>query len=274
PVPRDARNGHRWLRRVAPDMPAPGCSRRRSRSAGLGWPRSRPRSAATPNTTPPSPRPPAPPPGTTPSASTTGPWSSGRSRPCPFRVRSPAPPDVVDQQSLCETVSIIMVGVWDDVYTFAGLNDTNRKERAAMTDRDPAVTDPLTTAEEQADPRLARSRNRLLDAATHLLSTGGVEAVTVEAGTRVSKVARATLDRHFGSTTQLLAATFERLLPQVDAPTGTGLVREQLLALLTTQADLIEQAPVQMTTLAWVAMGSIGEDHPDPAAVTSLRARV
>ena len=167
-----------------------------------------------------------------------------------------------------------MVGVWDDVYTFAGLNDTNRKERAAMTDPDPAAADPLTTAPEQADPRLARSRNRLLDAASHLLSTGGVEAVTVEAVTRVSKVARATLYRHFGSTTQLLAATFERLLPQVDTPTSTGPVRERLVALLTTQADLIQQAPVQMTTLSWLAMGSIGEDHPDPAAVTSLRARV
>lgn len=150
-----------------------------------------------------------------------------------------------------------------------------------MTDPDPAATDPLTAADEQTDPRLARSRNRLLDAATHLLSTGGVEAVTVEAVTRVSKVARATLYRHFGSTTQLLAATFERLLPHIDAPTGTGPVRERLIALLTTQADLIEQAPVQMTTLAWLAMGSIGEDHtdpdrrhPDPAAVTSLRARV
>ncbi|MHA4855126.1 TetR/AcrR family transcriptional regulator [Rhodococcus sp. MSC1_016] len=150
-----------------------------------------------------------------------------------------------------------------------------------MTDPDPAATDPLTAAAEQADPRLARSRNRLLDAATHLLSTGGVEAVTVEAVTRVSKVARATLYRHFGSTTHLLAATFERLLPRVETPTGTGPVRERLIALLTTQADLIEQAPVQMTTLAWLAMGSLGDDHtdpdrrqPDPAAVTSLRARV
>ncbi|WP_252189610.1 MULTISPECIES: hypothetical protein [unclassified Rhodococcus (in: high G+C Gram-positive bacteria)] len=34
-----------------------------------------------------------------------------------------------------------------------------------MTAPDPAATDPLTAADEQADPRLARSRNRLLDAA-------------------------------------------------------------------------------------------------------------
>ncbi len=72
-------------------------------------------------------------------------------------------------------------------------------------------------------PRLARSRNRLLEAAGQLLATGGVEAVTVEAVTRMSKVARATLYRHFGSTTDLLAATFERLLPPpVDTDIDTG----------------------------------------------------
>ena len=39
---------------------------------------------------------------------------------------------------------------------------------------------------EDADPRRARSRTRLLDAAAHLLSTGGVEAVTIEAVTKAS----------------------------------------------------------------------------------------
>ena len=61
---------------------------------------------------------------------------------------------------------------------------------------------------DQADPRLARSRARLLDAATHLLATGGIDAVTIDAVTRTSKVARTTLYRHFGSSTHLLAATF------------------------------------------------------------------
>ena len=119
------------------------------------------------------------------------------------------------------------------------------------------MVDPLVAAEGPADPRLARSRNRLLEAAGQLLATGGVEAVTVEAVTRMSKVARATLYRHFGSTTDLLAATFERLLPPVDTDIDTGPLRERLISLLTTQADLIEQAPVQMTTLAWLAMGPV-----------------
>ena len=143
------------------------------------------------------------------------------------------------------------------------------------------MVDPLVAAEGPADPRLARSRNRLLEAAGQLLSTGGVEAVTVEAVTRMSKVARATLYRHFGSTTDLLAATFERLLPPVDTDTDidTGPLRERLISLLTTQADLIDQAPVQMTTLAWLAMGPVNSGDAsrrdlDPGAVVSLRARV
>ncbi len=156
-----------------------------------------------------------------------------------------------------------------------------------MTARDQADTGPAAphsgTGEEgegldQADPRLARSRARLLDAATHLLATGGIDAVTIDAVTRTSKVARTTLYRHFGSSTRLLAATFERLLPRVDTPPADGPVRERLIALLTAQADLIDNAPLQLTTLAWLSMGSIAPDPadtpPDWAAVTSLRAQV
>nr|WP_241730428.1 MULTISPECIES: TetR/AcrR family transcriptional regulator [Dietzia] len=122
---------------------------------------------------------------------------------------------------------------------------------------------------------MLRSRKRLLDAATHLLSTGGVEAVTVEAVTRVSKVARATLYRHFGGTAQLLAASFERLLPRVEVSATSGSVRDQLIALLTAQADLIDQAPLNITTLAWLSIGSVGGSDPaDSAAITSLRSRV
>ena len=134
--------------------------------------------------------------------------------------------------------------------------------------------DRLATDDDQLDPRLLRSRKRLLDAATHLLSTGGVEAVTVEAVTRMSKVARATLYRHFGGTAQLLAASFERLLPRVEVSTASGSVRDQLIALLTAQADLIDQAPLNITTLAWLSIGSVGGDPADSAAITSLRSRV
>ena len=91
----------------------------------------------------------------------------------------------------------------------------------------------------------------------------------------MSKVARATLYRHFGGTAQLLAASFERLLPRVEVSTAIGSVRDQLIALLTAQADLIDQAPLNITTLAWLSIGSVGGSDPaDSAAITSLRSRV
>jgi AcrR family transcriptional regulator len=131
--------------------------------------------------------------------------------------------------------------------------------------------------DDDVDPRRVRSRNRLLDAAASLLSTGGVEAVTVEAVTKASKVARTTLYRHFKSSSHLLAATFERLLPQVDAPTPTtGTLREQLIELLDRQAALFDDAPLHVTTLAWLALGPTGVtgDTEDGYASGALRARV
>ncbi|WP_240744025.1 TetR/AcrR family transcriptional regulator [Mycobacterium paragordonae] len=116
--------------------------------------------------------------------------------------------------------------------------------------------------EDEADPRLLRSRTRLLDAAAKLLSAGGVEAVTIEAVTKASKVARTTLYRHFSSSTQLLAATFERLLPQVSLPPAEGSLRDQLIELLSRQAILFQDAPLHVTTLAWVALGPT-PDRPD-----------
>ena len=131
--------------------------------------------------------------------------------------------------------------------------------------------------DDDIDPRRIRSRNRLLDAAATLLSTGGVEAVTIEAVTKASKVARTTLYRHFKSSSHLLAATFERLLPQVTAPAPTsGTMREQLIELLTRQAVLFDDAPLHVTTLAWLALGPTGakSDTDDRYASGALRTRV
>ena len=128
---------------------------------------------------------------------------------------------------------------------------------------------------EDADPRRARSRTRLLDAAAHLLSTGGVEAVTIEAVTKASKVARTTLYRHFTSSSHLLAATFERLLPQVTPPLPSSVpLREQLIELLTRQATLFAEAPLHLTTLAWVSLGPLSPDGKDAGHTQSLRKRV
>lgn len=128
--------------------------------------------------------------------------------------------------------------------------------------------------DDDVDPRLVRSRTRLLDAATKLLSAGGIEAVTIDAVTKASKVARTTLYRHFSSSTQLLAATFERLLPQVHLPPATGSLRDQLIELLSRQATLFQEAPLQVTTLAWVALGPTPDSTADNYDRHALRARI
>ncbi|GAC61281.1 putative TetR family transcriptional regulator [Gordonia sihwensis NBRC 108236] len=123
------------------------------------------------------------------------------------------------------------------------------------------------------DPRLVRSRNRLVDAASALLKTGGVDAVTVGAVSRMSRVARTTFYRHFDGTTDLLAAAFERLLPHADVPDAHGPIRDSLVRLVRAQAALIEQAPLQLTALAWLAMVP-EEPGEQQNTLAPLRARV
>ncbi|MFC8047542.1 TetR/AcrR family transcriptional regulator [Nocardia sp. NPDC057353] len=121
----------------------------------------------------------------------------------------------------------------------------------------------------EIDPRRLRSRARLLDAATALLRSGGLDAVTVDAVTKVSKVARTTLYRHFESAAQLRAATLERLLPPpVHAPPD-GTLRDRLVELLTRQARVIEEVPLHLATVAWLAT-----DPGDGPATSALRTRL
>ncbi len=124
-----------------------------------------------------------------------------------------------------------------------------------------AATPTPSTPDE--DPRLARSRTRLVDAATRLLAEGGIEAVTIDAVTRTAGIARATLYRHFGTGTELLAAAFEHLLPPVAPAPTQGPLRQRLLTLLTNQAHLIDHAPLQLTVLSWLGM-AIAPTPPTP----------
>jgi AcrR family transcriptional regulator len=134
-------------------------------------------------------------------------------------------------------------------------------------------------APDEIDPRRVRSRDRLLDAATELLAAGGAEAVTVEAVTRRSKVARTTLYRNFGNSTELLAAAFERLIPPAEPVPETGSLREQLTGLLIRKSALMEQAPAQRALFAWLGMspgtpGDAAAPEGGFPALHSLRTRV
>ncbi|WP_067887698.1 TetR/AcrR family transcriptional regulator [Nocardia vaccinii] len=127
--------------------------------------------------------------------------------------------------------------------------------------------------DDDGDPRKVRSRARLLDAATALLESGGLEAVTIDGVTRMSHVARTTLYRHFDNVVQLRAATLERMLPPVVRAPAEGTLRERLIELVTRQADAINEAPVYLTTLAWLATAERADDSAG-ARVGSLRHRL
>lgn len=132
-----------------------------------------------------------------------------------------------------------------------------------------ATTVPETWFEE--DPRKQRSRGKLLDAAAALLTSGGLDAVTVEAVTRISKVARTTLYRHFGTVRQLRAAALERfLLPPAEVPESEGTLRDRLIELVHRQAVLIDEAPLQMSMLTWIATSDPAGTNSGPDAA-SLR---
>ena len=132
---------------------------------------------------------------------------------------------------------------------------------------------------QRSDPRPARSRARLLDAATALLRTGGPSAVTVDAVTRGANVARATLYRHFPSGNDLLAAAFNSLIPPAPMPPETGSLRERLVALVQAQAELIADTPVLLTATYWLALGPDMERIPGTAdtgstEISTLRERI
>ncbi|MGW4098987.1 MULTISPECIES: TetR/AcrR family transcriptional regulator [unclassified Mycobacterium] len=131
---------------------------------------------------------------------------------------------------------------------------------------------------ENGDPRPARSRARLLEAATALLRSGGPSAVTVDAVTRAANVARATLYRHFPSGNDLLAAAFRALIPAAPMPPEDGSLRDRLIGLVQAQADSIAEAPISITAMSWLALGGDIEQPPprtgDSAEVRTLRDRV
>jgi AcrR family transcriptional regulator len=87
------------------------------------------------------------------------------------------------------------------------------------------------------DPRVVRTRERVVTAATELLLEGGVAALTVEAVIQRSGVARSTIYRHWPTRTDLVATAFSKLmaLPPEAPPSGT--LQERLEAVVLPVAE-------------------------------------
>jgi len=131
----------------------------------------------------------------------------------------------------------------------------------------------------KGDPRPARSRARLLDAATALLRSGGPSAVTIDAVTRSANVARATLYRHFSSANDLLAAAFTSLLQPAPMPPAEGGLRDQLITVVVGWTESIAEVPAMLGAMTWLASGPDAGAYSevrqaDSVAVGTLRARI
>ena len=105
------------------------------------------------------------------------------------------------------------------------------------------------------DPRPARSRAKIVDAAATLVRDHGPAAVTVDAVTGAADVSRATFYRHFASTTELVAAAFAVVIPAAPTPPATGSVHERLTELVLSQARLFAEIPATTSVLAWLSLG-------------------
>ena len=89
------------------------------------------------------------------------------------------------------------------------------------------------------DPRVAKSRAKLLEAATELLVDGGARAVTVDAVSDRSGVAKSTLYRHFPSRTDLLVAVLSHNIPEIDFDVAKGSFEESLRSLMAEAAAVM-----------------------------------
>jgi AcrR family transcriptional regulator len=76
-----------------------------------------------------------------------------------------------------------------------------------------SLAEKMALTETDEDPRIARSRARIRRAATELLIEGGPRAVTVDAVSERSGVAKSTLYRHWSSVNELLLDVLRANVP-------------------------------------------------------------
>jgi len=95
---------------------------------------------------------------------------------------------------------------------------------------------------EPSDPRVARSRRVILEAAVQLLVERGFAATTVEAISARSGVAKTTIYRHWPDKDAVLRSAVGSIGPAATAP-DTGSLRGDLTAFLDQLADILSARP-------------------------------
>jgi AcrR family transcriptional regulator len=97
------------------------------------------------------------------------------------------------------------------------------------------------------DPRVARSRDAVLCAATQLLLEGGIGAMTVDAVVARSGVAKTTVYRHWAGRDELLVDAFVGLVPDIPAPDPELGFEDALRSFMGTIVDLLADPEWQRT---------------------------
>lgn len=125
----------------------------------------------------------------------------------------------------------------------------------------------MTPTSDETDPRVTRSRARVLDAVASLLVENGVRGVTVDAVMGRSGVARATVYRHWPTRQALVLAGLRHLLPP-PAPqtTVTGTLAQRLTSVL---AGLARQMEVEPWAHAIPALLDAARREPEIATATT-----
>lgn len=126
-----------------------------------------------------------------------------------------------------------------------------------------APTSTTISAAEQ-DPRVARSRAKMLAAATELLVDGGLRSVTVDAVAERSGVAKSTLYRHWDSVHELLVEVMRANVPP-ERPVDLGAGFEAALREWIGHGAETLSAPEWARTLP--ALLELRAHTPDMAAV-------
>ncbi len=122
------------------------------------------------------------------------------------------------------------------------------------------------TGTTRVDPRLVRTRARVLTATARLVATAGISGVTIEAVSELSGIAKTTIYRQWDDAPALVLATLDDLLqPPVDPDLGT--LRADLLHLVGGLAHALVVSPA-----AGIMAGLMDAAERDPA-FAALHAR-
>jgi len=113
------------------------------------------------------------------------------------------------------------------------------------------------------DPRVQRTRQRVLEAADSLLLEGGPRAVTVDAVVARSGVAKTTVYRHWPSHQDLLVDLYSNIAPVIEAPDPALSPVDSLFAVCRAMAVALEderwQRLLPSLLLTKLELGTIAE---------------